>query len=130
VVAKEASIRAAGARHDGLGEAVIAADELLVRTLHPVLSHFNIGIDVFRALRVLATSSGLTVGELGREIGANPPATTRSVDRLVSAGHAYRRADEADRRRVLVMITDRGLDLFRDVLAEIEDRVRDSKALA
>lgn len=109
-----------GARRSGVSDAVLAADALLVRTLHPVLGRFNLGIDIFRALRVLADSDGITVGDLGREIGANPPATTRIVDRLVGAGLAYRRADDDDRRRVLLWISEPGVATFHELLDALE----------
>lgn len=99
---------------------MLEADALLVRTLHPVLGKFNVNIDVFRALRVLVSSDGITTGDLGREIGANPPATTRIVDRLVGAGLAYRRADDDDRRRVLLWISDEGIATFHAMMDAME----------
>jgi DNA-binding MarR family transcriptional regulator len=43
-----------------------------------------------------------TVGELGQITGLATGATTRMVDRLEQAGFVRRRADPADRRRVIV----------------------------
>lgn len=115
------TVFAVGEESEGpVSRAVLRADALLVGTLYPILARRGLTVEAFRALRVLADSPGMTVGELGRGVGANPPATTRIVDRLVTEGLAYRRADEVDRRRVLVMISDDGATLFRDVLAEID----------
>lgn len=44
-----------------------------------------------------------TVGELGQITGLATGATTRMVDRLEAAGFVARRADPADRRRVIVV---------------------------
>lgn len=101
--------------------AVVAADDLVVTALLPVLDAHGIGLDVFRALRRLADApEGLTVGDVGRLISATPPATTRVVDRLVAEGLAYRRADATDRRRVLVVVSDAGRDLWRTLVAALD----------
>jgi DNA-binding MarR family transcriptional regulator len=41
-----------------------------------------------------------------------PPTLTKVVDRMVSANLVLRRADETDRRRVLVFASDRGRQLL------------------
>ncbi|WP_418063106.1 MarR family transcriptional regulator [Pimelobacter simplex] len=100
---------------------VIAADDLVVARLLPLLDAHGVGLDVFRALRRLSDAAeGLTVGELGRLISATPPATTRVVDRLVTEGLAFRRADATDRRRVLVVASDAGRDLWRTLVAALD----------
>ncbi|MBU2697222.1 MarR family transcriptional regulator [Pimelobacter sp. 30-1] len=101
--------------------AVVAADDLVVARLLPVLDEHGIGLDVYRALRRLSDApDGLTVGEFGRLISSTPPATTRVVDRLVTEGLAYRRADATDRRRVLVVASDAGRDLWRALVADLD----------
>lgn len=101
--------------------AVVEADDLVVARLLPVLDAHGVGLDVFRALRRLSDApEGLTVGDLGRLISATPPATTRVVDRLVTEGLAYRRADATDRRRVLVVVSAAGRDLWHTLVAALD----------
>jgi DNA-binding MarR family transcriptional regulator len=71
-------------------------------------------------IRILGDSGDLTIGELGErlvcESGTNP---SRLVDRLVSAGMLERRVDVADRRRVILSLTEPGRAAERSV-ARIE----------
>jgi DNA-binding MarR family transcriptional regulator len=54
------------------------------------------------ALNLLALSGPLTSGELAERTGLTTGATTRLIDRLERGGHVHRRADPADRRKVIV----------------------------
>ena len=51
------------------------------------------------------------MGELAELVLMNHPALTKTIDRMVSNGFVHRRADAQDSRRVLVYITDHGLEL-------------------
>jgi DNA-binding MarR family transcriptional regulator len=60
----------------------------------------------------------LTAGRLGELTGLSPAAVTGLIDRLERAGVAERRADPADRRRVLVGVSkgaERVAALYRDM---------------
>jgi DNA-binding MarR family transcriptional regulator len=52
-----------------------------------------------------------TPGWLGRQLGMNSAAVTALVDRLVRLGHVRREPDTRDRRRVLLVVEDRAMDL-------------------
>ena len=47
-----------------------------------------------------------SAGELATRVGLSPAAMTTAVDRLESKGHARRVRDSADRRKVLVELTE------------------------
>jgi DNA-binding MarR family transcriptional regulator len=71
----------------------------------------------------------LTAGELARLTGLSAAAVTGLIDRLERAGVAARKADPADRRRVLVAaskgarrIAERYAALERDALRALEGR--------
>jgi DNA-binding MarR family transcriptional regulator len=51
----------------------------------------------------------------------NHPALTKLVDRMVSRGWVHRAADAADSRRVLVFITDGGLDFVARLRARVAE---------
>lgn len=57
-------------------------------------------------LDVLSHDGALTAGQLAERTGLSSGAMTTAIDRLERAGYARRRRDEADRRRVLVELTE------------------------
>lgn len=65
----------------------------------------------FRCLDVLSRRHGVTAGHLAAETGLTTGAITAAIDRLERAGYAKRAADSADRRRVLIMPTERATQL-------------------
>ena len=64
----------------------------------------------WRILQVLGDEQGRSMGELAELVLLNHPALTKNIDKLVSRGLVQRAADAADSRRVLVYITDLGLE--------------------
>lgn len=84
----------------------------------------SIGDDGFteehwRILRVLADEQGRSMGELAERVLMNGPALTKNMDKLVSRGVVQRAADAGDNRKVLVFISDLGLE----VVARLTERV-------
>lgn len=75
----------------------------------------------WRVMSLLGDGAGHTMSEVAEFAMLPPPTLTKIVDRLVSAGHVYRRADDVDRRRVLVFASDRGREALRGWAAAVED---------
>lgn len=76
-------------------------------------------------LEQLWREDGLSVGELAERIGIEVPTVVRTVKRMEAAGLLQRRPDPGDRRRALIVLTDRGRELERvvpDLLAELDRR--------
>jgi DNA-binding MarR family transcriptional regulator len=68
----------------------------------------------------------LTMNELSETMKLSNSTMTRMVDQLVQKGLVFRRSDEADRRVVLVQLTERGHSARRtleDALQEVFNRV-------
>ena len=65
----------------------------------------------WRILQVVSDEQGHSMGELAEQVLLNGPALTRNVDRLVSRGLVQRAQDAQDSRKVLVYISDRGLEM-------------------
>ncbi len=63
------------------------------------------------ALDVLERNARMTAGELARELRLTTGAVTALIDRLEKAGYVRRVADAADRRRVLVEVTELTLQI-------------------
>lgn len=66
----------------------------------------------WRILQVLSDEQGRSMGELAERVLLNHPALTKNIDKLVSRGLVQRAADDEDSRRVLVYISDLGLEAF------------------
>ena len=84
----------------------------------------SIGDDAFteehwRILQVLSDEQGRSMGELAELVLLNGPALTKNIDKLVSRGVVQRAADPADSRRVLVFVSDLGLE----TLTRLKQRV-------
>jgi MarR family transcriptional regulator, organic hydroperoxide resistance regulator len=62
----------------------------------------------WRMLRLLSDGTSHAMREVADYAMLPPPTLTKAVDRLAAAELLYRRADPADRRRVLVQLTARG----------------------
>ncbi|MEU0970341.1 MarR family transcriptional regulator [Streptomyces sp. NPDC005917] len=56
-------------------------------------------------------SEEMTAGRLGAALGLNSAGTTAAVDRLERAGHVRRVRGERDRRRVVIEVEERAIEL-------------------
>lgn len=73
----------------------------------------------WRILHVLSDEQGRSMGELAELVLLNGPALTKNIDKLVSRGVVQRAADANDSRKVLVFISDFGLE----VVTRLKERV-------
>lgn len=83
--------------------------------------HNDLGIGQMAVLGALHRYGESTIGALADFEKVRPPSMTRTVSCLAEAGHVRRRACEADKRQVLVELTEQG----RRVL-EADRRRRDA----
>jgi MarR family transcriptional regulator, organic hydroperoxide resistance regulator len=65
----------------------------------------------WRILQVLSDERGRSMGELAELVLMNHPALTKNIDRLVGRSLVQRAADAQDNRKVLVYISDLGLEV-------------------
>ena len=63
----------------------------------------------WRILKVLSDEQGRSMAELAELVLLNGPALTKNIDKLVSRGLVQRAADDSDKRKVFVFISDLGL---------------------
>jgi DNA-binding MarR family transcriptional regulator len=102
-------------------------------------SALDLSIAQLKALIALHEESPITVGRLAHQLGTGLPAASLLVDRLARAGWVERADDAADRRRVLLRLTNAGEEVverfregrsadLRDWMSELDDA--DFKALA
>jgi DNA-binding MarR family transcriptional regulator len=74
------------------------------------ISNEEVTEEQWRILQVLSDEQGLSMGNLAELVLLNHPALTKNIDKLVSRGLVHRSADISDSRKVLVYITDLGLE--------------------
>jgi DNA-binding MarR family transcriptional regulator len=79
-----------------------------------------------RALILLMDASRagaqITAGQLGAALGLNSAGTTALVDRLERAGHVRRVRGETDRRKVVVEVDERAVELGQSFFGPLIDR--------
>ena len=65
----------------------------------------------WRILQLLSDERGRSMGDLAELVLMNHPALTKNIDRLVSRNLVQRAADAQDNRKVLVYVSDLGLEV-------------------
>lgn len=84
-----------------------------------MMSSEGLPVEFWRVLEVLADERGRSMSELAAAMGMQLPATSKLVDRMTEAALVQRSADPADQRRVILHVSDFGLQkaaaLERDV---------------
>lgn len=95
----------------GLAHLVGRAGHRMSRRIELALGSGGAGgptLEQWRVLDLLADGDGHSMTEIAAHALVPPPTLTKIVDRLIDAALVYRRPDDADRRRILVFLSDRG----------------------
>ncbi len=90
------------------------------------LNRDNISFAQFFLLGYLATSKELTMTDIARKMGHSTAAATGLVDRLEKLGLMERTHAVDDRRKVLVRITSRGIELVSRLRDELQNQIADA----
>jgi MarR family transcriptional regulator, organic hydroperoxide resistance regulator len=69
---------------------------------------------LWRILRLLIESDGLTMRALADAVSLNRPTMTKVVDKLVVDALVYRMPDPNDRRKVGIFLSNKGRSLFKE----------------
>ncbi|MBF8191268.1 MarR family transcriptional regulator [Nonomuraea sp. K274] len=80
----------------------------LVTRTSAVLEALGGTLEEWRVTALLADGAGHPMTEVAEHALLAPPTVTKIVDRMVANDLVHRRVDEADRRRVLVFLSERG----------------------
>ena len=89
--------------------------------LRRVVGAEGLPVEFWRVLEVLADERGRTMSELAGQTGMQMPATSKVVDRMTEAALIQRSADPADQRRVVLHISDFGLQKFNALDGEMRE---------
>lgn len=104
---------------EGIVDRISGISRRLHRTMDETLSEFGLDSAEHKALSVLAQSGEpyrSTPGRLAERMDLSSGAMTNRLDRLEQAGLIRRLADPADRRRVVVELTDHGRETYRSAV--------------
>lgn len=110
---------------DAVTAAVLTASRLLVaisaRSLAAVEE--RVTLPQFRMLVVLANDGEMKLITLAERLAVNPSTAMRMIDRLTSAGLTHRRVNSANRREVLLHLTDSGQQIVDGVTARRREEI-------
>jgi DNA-binding MarR family transcriptional regulator len=84
------------------------AERLLSDRISALLEDEHCTLEEWRVLKILIDGEGHIMTEIADFAMLPAPTLTKLMDRMVSQGLVYRRADERDRRRVLAYIAEQG----------------------
>jgi DNA-binding MarR family transcriptional regulator len=96
-------------------------ERTLTGRLEEVLRTCGSSLDQWRILRLLADRGGCPMTVVADHVLLLAPKLSKLVDRMVAANLVHRRRDHQDRRRVLIVVSERG----RRALAEWDEATAD-----
>jgi DNA-binding MarR family transcriptional regulator len=109
--------------HAKLADFILFSQREFLLNLSRELNRDNISFAQFFLLGYLATSKELSMTDIARKMGHSTAAATGLVDRLEKLGYMERTHAIDDRRKVLVRITSRGLELVSRLRDELQNQV-------
>ncbi len=104
---------------DQLADFIMFSQRKLILRLSPELNQGKISYPQFFLLAYLEEEGSLSMSSIARIMGHSTAAATGMVDKLESLGHLRRSNGTADRRRIMVHITDCGRELVARMRANI-----------
>jgi DNA-binding MarR family transcriptional regulator len=109
--------KAGSAEVDELVTAVLTASRVLVAVSAASLAEVEDAVTLtqFRTLVVLDSRGATNLNGLADTLGVNSSTAMRMVDKLLSAGLVTRHDNPANRREVVIELTESGADLTRRV---------------
>jgi DNA-binding MarR family transcriptional regulator len=98
---------------------VIYTQRSCILNLSPELSKESISFPQFFLLAYLSSEEYLTMSDIAKKMGHSTAAATGLVDRLEKLAYVERIHAAEDRRKIMVRITGRGVDLVSKMRGEI-----------
>ena len=112
--------------HAKLADFILFSQREFLLNLSRDLNKDNISFAQFFLLSYLATSKELTMTDIARKMGHSTAAATGLVDRLEKLGYMERTHAIDDRRKVLVRVTAKGVDLVSRLRDELQNRIAEA----
>lgn len=101
-----------------IGFLVASLNRQLGKEIEEQARHLQLSVDQVRVLEALSEAGGpdgLMMSELARLAVIDASNLTKVIDRMVSESLVYRGVDPSDRRRVKVLLAQRGQSLFKQL---------------
>src|SRR6188508_3286020 len=111
---------------DRLADFVLFTQRSCILNLSNELNKGNVSFPQFFLLAYLSSEEYLTMSDIAKKMGHSTAAATGLVDRLEKLGYVERMHAADDRRKVLVRITPKGLDLVSKLRGALQDRVAEA----
>jgi len=115
-----ATVAAAAHHSPDLARLLTFVERGIASRLGEALKAHGASVEEWRILSLLGGESGRAMTEIAEFAMLPAPTLTKIVDRMVAANLVYRRADSADRRRVLVVVSAHGCQVLRRWDATVE----------
>lgn len=109
--------------HTALVQVLSRAERSVTRRLTEVVEAHGSTVEQWRILALLSDGRGHPMGELAEFAFVPSPTLTRIVDRMVNDNLVYRRVDDGDRRRVLIVASARGRKLYLKLQHELRGQL-------
>jgi DNA-binding MarR family transcriptional regulator len=107
-------------REESLGYVVNHLGRLFARALDRRLDRHGVALGQFPALLILWEQEGITQSEIARRLDIEQPTVANTLKRMERDGLVAFGADPANKRQVLVTLTDKGRALRAPLIAEAE----------
>lgn len=104
---------------DRLADFVLFTQRSCILNLSGRLSSGNVSFPQFFLLAYLSSEEYLTMSDIAKKMGHSTAAATGLVDRLEKLGYVERVHAAEDRRKIMVRITSKGVDLVSELRKEI-----------
>ncbi len=92
----------------------------MTRTFAARIARHGVGMGIFQFLRVLWEEEGLTQAELAERTRMRGASAAGALHELERRGFVHRLADSHDRRKIRVLLTPKGRQLFDVVMPDID----------
>ncbi len=102
-----------------LADFVLLSQRSCILRLSPVLNQGKVSYPQFFLLAYLAEEDCLSMSNIAKMMGHSTAAATGMVDKLQELGHLKRYTAAADRRKIMVRITEQGRELVEQMRANI-----------
>ena len=112
--------------HAKLADFILFSQREFLLNLSRELNRDNISFAQFFLLNYLSSSKELTMTDIARKMGHSTAAATGLVDRLEKLGYMERTHALDDRRKVMVRVTPKGLDLVSRLRDELQSQIADA----
>jgi DNA-binding MarR family transcriptional regulator len=114
------------ADHAQLADFIMFSQREFMLNLSRDLNKDNISFAQFFLLSYLATAKEITMTHIAQKMGHSTAAATGLVDRLEKLGYMERTHAVDDRRKVLVRVTSKGIELVTRLRNELQGRIADA----